>query len=111
MDRYVDPLEERRVIAEFAKRRKKIYTLIALIVILTGGVLFLIFKEEALTRPAGALLMVAIFAITLFGHLRIWRCPHCNGHLGRLYLGLDSPRFCPQCGIRLVEKKSGLTPP
>lgn len=44
---------------------------------------------------SGAFLIFAIAGV-LFS-LRNWRCPACNGYLGR---GM-SPRFCPKCGVGL----------
>jgi len=101
----IDSLEQRRVIEEFAERRKKIYQLIVLVLALAGAVLFFTLRSGVLTRPAGAVVMLFVFMVALFVNLKIWRCPHCGRHLGKLYIGLKHPRFCPECGIRLLEEQ------
>ncbi len=63
---------------------------------------------------AACILMVVLLAFTKFivflwltlafavagvaVDLRLWRCPHCGGHLGR-----DVPKYCPSCGRRLDD--------
>ncbi len=100
----IEGIEQRRVIKEFAERRKKIYLLILLCASLIGVVLFATLQLGVLTRPASAALMVVVFVFALFIHLRLWRCPHCNKNLGKLYIGLNHPKFCPECGVRLTEE-------
>ena len=39
----------------------------------------------------------ALVGITVFT-FRNWRCPACNGYLGRAM----SPKFCPKCGAQLA---------
>jgi len=95
-------IEQRRVIKEFVERRKKMYLAISLLVALAAIVLLATLKWGVLTRPAGAALMGIVFVCTIFIRMRFWRCPHCNKDLGKLYIGLRHPKFCPECGIRLV---------
>jgi hypothetical protein len=40
-------------------------------------------------------LMIGALAFSLFN----WRCPACNGYLGKSI----SPRFCAKCGVSLGE--------
>ena len=44
-----------------------------------------------------AALLVCIVAALVFS-LMNWRCPSCNGYLGRSI----SPRFCSKCGVQLT---------
>ena len=55
-------------------------------------------------RVVGAAIFAVVFVIAAFVNIRVWRCPACNGHLGRLYIGIPGPRHCPQCGTSLVKE-------
>ena len=93
---------EKEVIAEFEKRRSKL-TRLAIIIGIVVGVVSLIAYESGISKAMTAILLSASFIWALIAHVKLWRCPSCNGHLGRLYLGLKLPKFCPHCGIQLIE--------
>lgn len=91
------------VFAEFTQRRATITRLAIVLGIIAGGAV--IFFYQGITSNTTAMILLAvIFAAAAYVHIRVWRCPSCNGHLGRLYLGLKEPKHCPNCGIKLVEQ-------
>ena len=99
-------ISEREVIAEFAKRRSKLTRLAIFLGIIVGGVVIMDF-QTGISKPTTAILLGISFIWALIVHVKIWRCPSCNGHLGRLYLGLKEPKFCPNCGIKLINSELG----
>ena len=42
-------------------------------------------------------LMIVLIAAGVAFSLRNWRCPACNGRLGRCH----NPKFCQKCGVQL----------
>ena len=94
---------EKAVVSEFENRRSKL-TRFAIIIGIIVGATSLIAFQGGIPKAMAATLMVISFMWALIVHVKIWRCPSCNGHLGRLYLGLKLPKFCPKCGIRLIEE-------
>lgn len=94
---------DRKVIEEFAARRANISKIAVLVGIIAGATVILFYAGLASNVVAGSLLVVFSIA-AFFVNIKLWRCPSCNGHLGRLYLGLKQPMHCPNCGIRLVER-------
>ncbi len=92
-----------RIQKEFAQRQARIARLtlgLAAYTMLVLGLHFLQITSIQLTIA----LFIGSLAYGLVVHLRIWRCPACNGHLGKLYIGLKAPKYCPQCGVRLVNE-------
>lgn len=93
--------------AEFKEqygRRRKAQWIIAAIIIGAGGLL--VMSQAALARgPNDRLalsfltLFIAIVLVALVFTLRNWRCPACNGYLGR-NMGVN---FCPKCGVQLRD--------
>ena len=102
----LDEFEQQQVIREFQARRQKItraavFGAVAVALILVSPHYFGVDP-----RTGRAALMLIVFAVALWIHLRVWRCPHCGGHPGKLYLGLPEPFYCPQCGVQLAEHGS-----
>lgn len=95
-------LSNRRIRSSFLERRRNIYrTLFVLVVVVgIGGYL-----QATGTGPAYVPLLIYVSAMVaaLVINLKLWRCPACNGHLGKLYIGLDEPTYCPNCGTQLME--------
>jgi len=96
-------VSEEEVVAEFKNRRRKIARLAIILGIVAGAVIILAYQGNALNSTA-MLLLVVFFISAAFVNVKIWRCPSCNGHLGKLYLGLKEPKHCPNCGIKLIEQ-------
>ena len=95
-------IDEKEVIAEFEVRRSKL-TRFTIIVGAIVGAVSLMAYQSGISKTMTAILLAISFIWALIVHVKIWRCPSCNGHLGRLYLGLKLPKFCPHCGIKLIE--------
>ncbi len=91
------------VIAEFTIRRAKITRLAIVLGIIAGGAVIFFYQGITSNTPA-IILLAVVFAFAIYVHIKVWRCPSCNGHLGRLYLGLKEPKHCPNCGIKLIEQ-------
>jgi len=100
---YNKNISEKEVVEEFRNRREKITRLAVTLGIIAGAIVIMTYTGVA-SKTTAAFLLVVFFISTVFVHLKIWRCPSCNGHLGRLYLGLKEPKHCPNCGIRLIER-------
>ena len=96
-------INDREVIAEFEERRSKL-SRIAIIIGITIGAVALMARQNAISNAVAAIILTVSFVCALIVHVKIWRCPSCNGHLGRLYPGLKLPKFCPHCGIKLIEE-------
>ncbi len=94
---------EIEVVSEFRNRQRMINRLAIVVGIITGVAIILGFLGIA-SNTIAALLITVVFVSALFVNLKVWRCPSCNGHLGKLYLGLKEPKHCPNCGIKLVEQ-------
>jgi len=96
-------IDEKEVIAEFEERRSKLTRLAIIIGVIVGAVSIMAY-QSGISKTMTAIILIISFIWALIVHVKIWRCPSCNGHLGRLYLGLKLPRYCPHCGIKLIEK-------
>jgi cytochrome bd-type quinol oxidase subunit 2 len=87
--------------ADFARRkRKQFIVMVPLLVLIVGFVLFDgQIKSAASDVPQLVLLgVVAVAAITIMVFsFRNWRCPACNGYLGKS----ASLNHCPKCGVAL----------
>jgi len=96
-------INKEEVVAEFTIRRAKITRLAIMLGIITGGAIIFLYEGIA-SNTTAVIVLVVIFASAAFVNIKVWRCPSCNGHLGKLYLGLKEPKHCPNCGIKLVEQ-------
>ena len=104
-----DPIEARRIIGEFKKRRGRqlTVTVLFLIAMLPCGLLQEFTGIDPLELSAGtyrglyAAAILGICAVAVAGivafTLSNWRCPACHGYLGNRF----DPTFCPKCGMRL----------
>jgi hypothetical protein len=92
---------DRNVLEEFKRRRSR--QLIATVPTI-AAMLPLIFAHESngylfLGIPITLLLpisLVIIIGMLIFSFTN-WRCPSCNGYLGKRI----SPKYCSKCGIQL----------
>ncbi|MFV1977671.1 MAG: hypothetical protein ACC651_18165 [Candidatus Scalindua sp.] len=94
---------EKEVLAEFEERRRKL-TRLALTIGIVIGAVMLVRYQLGISKAMTAIFLAASFLWAIIVHFKLWRCPSCDGHLGRLYLGLKLPKFCPHCGIRLIKE-------
>ncbi len=95
-------ISEEKVVAEFAIRRAKIARLAIIVGVIAGAVIIFLYQDIA-SNAIALILLVVVFISAAFVNMKVWRCPSCNGHLGKLYLGLKEPKHCPNCGIKLIE--------
>jgi len=86
---------------EFLRRRRKVYGAIVLLVLCGGGLVLSWLYAPGASWIRGVLVL-ALLTIAVVSNLVFWRCPACGGHLGKLYIGLQYPKFCPNCGVRLL---------
>ncbi len=86
---------------QYAQRRQKqlIATIPAIGAVLVLALLGDKREEDFLGLSAdtvGVLLFVVIAGVVAFSFFN-WRCPACNGYLGRTW----NPSFCSKCGVAL----------
>ena len=85
----------------FARRRRN--QVILAVPVLTLMALLVLSDQSAGSWMLGLPVLVAVpvallaFVGALLFSLRNWRCPACNGYLGK---GVN-PRFCAKCGVAL----------
>lgn len=68
------------------------------------AVMFLYKSVLLLTPPSGDIFLAVVVVTMLGGFVYSffnWKCPACCAYLGRNY----RLRFCPKCGVKLVENK------
>ncbi|WP_294949001.1 hypothetical protein [Sulfurivirga sp.] len=87
---------------EFQHRRRAIQSLAVIAALTATAIVSLLFLDVLNTRVAVPALLVG-FSYAVWVNMRLWRCPACGAHLGKLYLGLNGPKHCPNCGVRLVN--------
>lgn len=92
-----------RIQQEFIRNRKKLYRVVVISALLMFGIVYLLESKIAGFVPA-ILLMFASIGLSIWGVTTFWRCPSCRCHLGKLYIGLDHPKYCPECGVQLLAK-------
>ncbi len=91
------------VITEFRKRHASITRLAVTMAVFIGIILMLSYSGVT-SKFTIVMLLGLSFAYGVIVNVKKWRCPSCNGHLGKLYLGLKEPKYCPRCGIKLIEE-------
>ncbi len=96
-----DSVNEENVFAEFTHRRK-IITISAIVTGTLVGVAVVLLRNSQVSDMVAMALFVVVSVLAAIVNLKFWRCPVCNGHLGKLYLGLKKPKHCPACGVQLV---------
>ncbi len=96
-------ISEKKVATEFAIRRAKI-TRLAIIVGAIVGTAIIFMYQGLVSNAIAMILLVVVFISAAYVNMKVWRCPSCDGHLGKLYLGLKEPKYCPNCGIKLIEE-------
>ena len=92
---------EDEIVTSFLKKRKLLYIHIIIITIM-GIIAMVLFYKYGMDKKATAAIMVVSGLWSWYIHKKLWRCPSCDGHLGRLYIGLKLPKFCPECGVKLI---------
>ncbi len=96
------PTTKKDVISELEKRRRKL-AIIAFIAGVTTGTFILVALQNKISNTFMVAILVILFMFAFIVNVKLWRCPSCNGHLGKLHLDLKLPKYCPHCGTRLVE--------
>jgi len=96
-------IDQRQVIAAFDNKRRTLTRSAVIIVAVVVG-LGIQAYQGGLTKPMAAVFFAVSFVWGLIVNVKIWRCPACNGHLGKLYLGLKFPKYCPNCGVMLMNE-------
>lgn len=94
---------ELEVVSEF-KNRKRIIIRLAIVVGVVVSVAIILGFLGVASNAIAALIVTVVSMSALVVNLKVWRCPSCKGHLGKLYLGLQEPKHCPNCGVKLVEQ-------
>lgn len=86
---------------QFKARRTRQLILTVPFILILLGVSFL--RHDKTTEVAGIssnglgiAFLVFVVGILVYS-LKNWRCPACNGYLGRTI----NPRFCQKCGVQL----------
>ncbi len=74
-----------------SRRKRQIILSLALVAVL----LPIAFASERVSWLP--FLMIAVIVPGIVFSFRNWRCPGCNGYLGRTF----NPKFCQKCGIQL----------
>jgi len=94
--------KNQEVIDEFRKRRNRQFIVPILVI---GFIVFFILLEEKIVSLWGipsqmfsGVFIALIIGVLIFS-LKNWRCPACNGYLGKG----SNPRFCQKCGVQLRD--------
>lgn len=90
------------IVSALKDRRRKIVRL-AFIVGAVVGVAIILGSLGFASNTIVIATLIICFVAALFINLKLWRCPSCNGHLGKLYFGLEEPKYCSVCGIKLLD--------
>jgi len=89
MQRERDP----KVVEEFRRRRRRQLILAA---VLIAGMLWLTQAQGASEQTRGPMILAVVLGALAYSW-RNWRCPACNGYLGKSAF----MSFCPGCGVPL----------
>lgn len=96
-----DPVNEKKIIEDFKKRRMR--QIIVAVPMVICMILVLVISENKGFSFAGISSlhilagMIVLFLAAFAFSIKNWRCPACNRYLGK---GIN-PKFCPKCGARL----------
>ena len=90
---------QERIFHEFDRRRTR--SSVAGVVMIGSLLVMVILADAALSDNALTWLVLGVVIALMAGagyyHWRVWRCPSCEGGLGRDW----SPQYCKHCGTRL----------
>lgn len=96
-----DPLHTQHNIEEFRRRRKRQLSVSLPFLLIFIASLWL--RDHPEQTPLGmtgnsfvVVFLAAIAGILIFS-FKNWRCPACDGYLGKGF----NPSFCPKCGAQL----------
>jgi hypothetical protein len=87
--------------ADFARRKRKQLIVVAPLLLLIVG--FVLFEDRIKSSASDVpqFVLIGVLSIVAIGILvfsfRNWRCPACNGYLGKS----ASLNHCPKCGVAL----------
>ena len=89
-----------RIVEEFQRRRKRQLIVTLPLVVLVFTILVMGDRGGSFGGISCSSLAIPAFAVLIgliIFSLKNWRCPACNGYLGKAI----SPRFCSRCGAPL----------
>ena len=75
-------------------------TILMAMIVLTFALLILANLLHGLGRLVAYILMLASLVMFILVWAKLWRCPHCGKHLGRM---ADWSGVCPHCGEKLED--------
>ena len=88
------------IIADFQKKRTRQILALAPVVLAFIGLISVEDKPTGLFGLSPSMVLGISFAmiisVLLFSLLN-WRCPSCNGYMGKAF----NPKFCSKCGVQL----------
>ena len=98
----VDQLQSPKNQELFKERRNRQWIVTCPMVLLVIGAMWFRDHPGQALMGVGAnvffpIFLAALALVTIFT-FRNWRCPACNGYLGKAV----SPKFCPKCGAQLA---------
>lgn len=104
MQDYGAPLKDRETMGLFRKRKRRQY-------FISGAMIAIIIFFVTMTELGGGsngakpggwpipIVLGVAFVAGMVLTLKNWRCPSCNGYLGKGF----NPRFCSKCGVRFRD--------
>ena len=97
----VSAAQAQKNIELFRERRKRQWVVTLPFILLVLGALWFRDHPDQTLMAVGANVFFPVFLVALASVLvfsfRNWRCPGCNGYLGKAM----NPKFCPKCGTAL----------
>lgn len=76
-------------------------TVLTVMMAISFALLLLANFLRGLGRTVAWILLIVSLGMFVLVWAKIWRCPHCGQHLGRM---ADGSNKCPHCGMPIVEK-------
>ncbi|HET9235193.1 MAG TPA: hypothetical protein VFP10_13745 [Candidatus Eisenbacteria bacterium] len=86
--------EKEKIQEEYAARRKR--QMLA-VISAVAAILLLVLIQNRITEMMFTILFIVVALGMAVFSFRNWRCPACEGHLGRG----TGRRFCSKCGVQL----------